>query len=154
MAGIGTIIEQPADGTDDRAELVMVQGPDEDAARVVATCLGPLAKQRGEVAGVPGDEDACFGGGELEHERVVERTEPGVGGKAEHVVAPLFEGRADPFRGQVGVEEQTQRSGPDDLDEREEHRDVGHWAPIVSDRLVDLLGVRVAVRLGQPNLCA
>lgn len=47
-------------------------------------------------------------GGEFEDLRVGEPAERGVGGEAEHVVAPLFECAAEPLGGEVGVEEKPQ----------------------------------------------
>ena len=86
---------------------------------MVAVRLGPRSKERREVTGVACHQDASLLGGELEHLRVIERSERRVGCQAEHVVAALGERSADALGREVRVQEETQPSGFHDLDEGE-----------------------------------
>jgi len=129
----------------------MSERPDQDAAGVVAISLGPLPQQRSKVPSVAGDEDAGLLGGQLEHLRVIQRTQRGVGGEAQHVVAALLEGTADAFGRQVGVEDETQSSGFHDVDEREQHPQFVHRPAVVGYEVVDLIGIGVAVGDGEPR---
>ena len=98
---------------------MVAEGPDEDAAGVVAAGLGPLPQQRREVPGVASDQDAGLLGGQLEHGGVIERAERRISREAEHIVAPVGEGTTDTLGREVGVEKETQQSGFRDLDEWE-----------------------------------
>ena len=120
MLGVGPVVEQPGDAADDRSELVVGERPDQDAAGVMAVRLGPLSKQRREVAGVACHEDPSLLGGELEDLRVIQRAERRVGREAEHVVAALGEWSADALGRQVRIEQEAQPSGFHNLDEREQ----------------------------------
>lgn len=77
--------------------------------------------------------------------RVVQRTQRGVGGKAQHVVATRGERAADALWRQVGVEEETQRSGFHDLDEREQRPQLVERPPVLGDGLRHLLRVGLPV---------
>lgn len=88
---IGTANEQPGYPLDDGAELVVGQGPDEDAAGVVPVCLGPLSQQRCEVASVACHQDAFLLGCQSQHLWIIQATQGGVGGQAENIVPALFE---------------------------------------------------------------
>ena len=69
---------------------------------MVARGLGPFARKRCEVAAVARDEHAPLGGGEFEHERVVEPFERRVDGECEDVVSCRG-------GGEVGVQQQPHR---------------------------------------------
>jgi hypothetical protein len=49
LIGIEPIAKQLCDAVGDGGELVMVEGPDQNAAGVVAVRFGPFSQQRGEV---------------------------------------------------------------------------------------------------------
>ena len=98
VRGVGTFGQEPGNASDDWAELVMPERPDQDAAGVVATGFGPLAQQWSEITGVARDEDAVLFGGEFQYLGIVERAEGRVGREAENVVTLLREGSTDPFR--------------------------------------------------------
>lgn len=95
MLRVGVVIEEPGDPADDRPDLVMSERPDQDAAGVVAICLCPLPEQRCEVPGVARHEDPGLLGGQLEHLRIIQRSQGGVRGEAHDVVAASLEGTSD-----------------------------------------------------------
>lgn len=70
-SGLRARDEQAADAGDG-AELVVSKGPDEDAAGLGASRLGPLTQQRGEVLGVAGYEHALLFGGQRQDARAVQ----------------------------------------------------------------------------------
>jgi hypothetical protein len=74
---------------------MMTKRPDENAAGVVAIGLGPGAKQRREITGIAGHEDAALSGRELQDLRIVQGAQRGVRREAEHVVATPGQDCAD-----------------------------------------------------------
>jgi hypothetical protein len=79
----------------DRSELIVPQGPDEDAAGVRPARLGPVPKERREVTTVAGDEDPPLRGRERENLGVGEALELGPLAQRQDVVALLAERAGD-----------------------------------------------------------
>jgi hypothetical protein len=103
---LGPLAEQSLDAGDDLAELAVIECPDQDHPSVRALRLGPLPRQRREVAAVACGKDSLLLGRQLEHQRIVESLERSVLGEREHVVAGSSERPADPPWRQVRVQQQ------------------------------------------------
>jgi hypothetical protein len=90
----------------DGAEFVMLERPDQDAARMATSCLGPLAHDGRKVATVPRDEDPSFGGCQREHVEVIQTLVLRMFGEREYVVPAIAKKSGDSATREIGVEKQ------------------------------------------------
>ena len=100
------LLEQTRDLADDSPELVVAQRPDQDAACMRTTPLGPLPQDRREVAAVASDENAMLGGREREHLWIGEPFERLLLCQRDHVVTPPAERFRHVSRREVCVEQE------------------------------------------------
>src|SRR5687767_8649937 len=107
----------------DRAELVVSQRPDEDAAGLGSPRLRPHPQQGREVSAVTSDEDALLSGGERQDLRVSEALQVRSFGQRQHVVTIVAQRTSDASTRQVRIEKQAHsplRVLVGDVDERVE----------------------------------
>jgi hypothetical protein len=142
---LGPLAEQSLDAGDDFTELAVIECPDQDHPSVRALRLGPLPRQRREVAPVACDKNSLLLGGELDHQRIVESLKRSVLGEREHVVTGDSQRPADPPWRQVRAQQQPRAALGPEPHERIQLAPLLNRAAALRNRVCDIVGLAVAV---------
>jgi len=140
------VVDQPLDTSDDLTELGVVERPDQDHAGVGTLALGPLPRQRREVAAVARHENPRLLGGEFEHQRIIKPFERCVFSEREHIVATRSQWPPDSSRRQVRVQQQAHEPSGREPHERVQLAPLPDRTAVLCDRVRHLVGVALPIR--------